>query len=206
MRSFNVLRSDSPLILRSDLWLSLGCGWAGGLACSLDSDAASLALRCSNSRGLCGSVLGPAHIAPRRLCACPRSSHPNLHRIKCCRSRIEFVVASAATTGLLRSIIGDSRLTGDGLCWPLKSVSQQPSVHTSDAVTSDPALQIAVSALTSNQQSSGCEPRQQTASHRATAADRLATRASMELSGYFRQLAHPPSRERTRLCLRAEDL
>jgi hypothetical protein len=204
--SFKVLRSDSPLILRSDLWLSLGSGWAGGLACSLDSYAASLVLRCSNFRGLCGSVPGPARIPRRWLCACPRSSHPTRHRVKCCRNRIEFVVASAGTTGLLRSIIGDTRLTGDGLCWSLKWVSQPPSVATSGAVTSDPARHIAVTALTSNQQSSGCEPRQQTVSHRATAADRLTTPAGMELSGYWRQLAHPPSRERKRLCLTAEDL
>ena len=125
-----------------------------------------------------------------RLCGCPASSHRTLYRIKRCRGRIEFVERSVGTESRLHSVISGTRLTGHGPRWPLPCLGQEPAVATN----------------TSNQESSGCEPRQQTASHRAAAAGRLATLVCMELSAYRRQLAHPLLRERKGLCLRAEEL
>ena len=48
---FNVFRSDSPLLLRSVLWLSLSRGWLCGLVCSLDSEGTPLVIGCSNFLG-----------------------------------------------------------------------------------------------------------------------------------------------------------
>ena len=186
---FNVFRSDSPLLLRSDLWLSLSPGWFCGLVCSLDSEGTPLVIGCSNFLGLRSST-GVPTCTRWRLCGCPASSHRTLYRIKRCRGRIEFVERSVGTESRLHSVISGPRLTGHGPRWPLPCLGQEPAVATN----------------TSNQESSGCEPRQQTASHRAAAAGRLATLVCMELSAYRRQLTHPLLRERKGLCLRAEEL
>lgn len=186
---FNVFRSDSPLLLRSDLWLSLSHGWFCGLVCSLDTEGTPLVIGCSNFLGLRSST-GVPTCTRWRLCACPASSHRTLYRIKRCRGRIELVERSVGTDSRLHSVISDTRLTGHGPRWPLPCLGQEPAVATS----------------TSNLESIGCKPQPQSASHRAAAAGRLTTLVSMELSAYRRQLAHPLLRERTGLCLRAEEL
>ena len=203
MPSFSDFRSDSPLLLVFGLWLSLSC-WACGLVCALASDVTRRAVRCSSFPGLRGATDVPTGIL-RRLCRCPTSSGPTLYLIECCRGRIEFAEPSAGITSRLPSITSDTRLTGDGRQWPLKCVSHRP-VATGRAVRSDPARHVLVWALTSNRQSTRCEPRQQTALHRAPATGRLATPACIELSAYWQQLAHPPSRERKGLCLTVEEL
>jgi len=203
--SLSDFRSDSPLVLMFGLWLSLSCCWASGLVYSLDSGAAPLAVRCSN----CGGLRGPTCVRTRTHWQsngrCVSSRHA-LYPIRYCRSRIKFVEPSAGTTSRLRSIINDTGLTGDSTRWQFQCIRQEPAVTTTGAVRCDPARYVLVSALTSNQQSTGCQPPQQTASHRATAASRLATSACMELSAYWRQLAHPPSPERKGLCLTVEEL
>jgi hypothetical protein len=183
--SFSVFRSDSPLILMSDLSAFLSCCWTR-LGCSPDSEVARPAARCSNCRGL----RSPTCVRTRmRWQSNGRgSSRHGLYLIRCCRSRIGLVEPSAGTMSRLSSIIRDTRLTGNSTQWQLQCIRQEPALCTTGAVRCDPARHVLVSALTSNE-STGGEPRQQTASHRATAGSRLATSACMELSAYWRQLA-----------------
>ena len=108
---FNVFRSDSPLLLRSDLWLSLSRGWLCGLVCSLDSEGTPLVIGCSNFLRLRSST-GVPTCTRWRLCGCPASSHRTLYRIKRCRGRIEFVERSVGTESRLHSVISGPRLTG----------------------------------------------------------------------------------------------
>jgi len=200
--SFSIFRSDSPLILMSDLSVFLSCCWTR-LGCSPDSEVTPPAVRCSNCRGLRSPTCVRTGMRwQSNGCA---SLHHGLYLIRCCRSRIGLVEPSAGTMSRLSSIIRDTRLTGNSTLWQLQCIRQEPALSTTGAVRCDPARHVVVSAPTSNHESTGCEPRQQTASHRATAASGLATSPCMELSACRRQLA-PRSRERKGLCLTVEEL
>jgi len=180
--SFSIFRSDSPLILMSDLSVFLSC-CRTRLGCSPGSEVIPLAVGCSNCRGL----RSPSCVRTRMRWQSNRRSaslHHSLYLIRCCRSRIRFVEPSAGTMSRLSSIIRDKRLTGNSTLWQLQCIRQEPALSTTGAVRCDPVRHSLLSALTSNHDSARCEPRQQTASHRATAASRLATSACMELSAF----------------------
>jgi hypothetical protein len=186
---FNVFRSDSPLLLRSDLWLSLSPGWFCGLVCSLDSEGTPLVIGCSNFLGLRSST-GVPTCTRWRLCACPASSHRTLYRIKRCRGRIEFVERPGGKESRLHSVVSGTRLTGHGPRWPLPCLGQEPAVATN----------------TSNQESSGLRA---TTTNSFTSSGGCWPISHTRLHGVVRvrrQLAHPLLRERKGLCLRAEEL
>lgn len=193
MPSFSDFRSDSPVILMCGLGLSSSCS-ACGLFCAPDSRATSLAVHCSNFFGLRG-LTGIRTCIRRRLRRCPASLCRPLYLIKRCRDRIEFVDPLVGITCGLRSITSGTRLTGEGTRLPRKCRSVEPRVGTSGAVRLDPAWNVLVPVLTSNQQSTGRGPRQQTTSYRSTVASRL--RHPRAWSWHIdRQLAHQLSRER----------
>ena len=188
--SLNVLHSDSPLLLRSVLWLSLSRGWVCGLVCSLDSEGTPLVIGCSNFLGLRSSTEVPT-CTRWRLCGCPASSHRTLYRIKRCRGRIEFVERSVGTESRLHSVISGTRLTSHGPRWLLPCLGQEPAVATKKYVESG-VKRLRATTTNSFTSSGGCWPISHTRLHGVVRVRR--------------QLAHPLLRERKGLCLRAEEL